>query len=220
MSRITLVAGSLNCKNLVEKNSGSDSRVIFLSEKKDQPSSAAAVQNAKTEGPEEPEIVWNRRSPLSARNTILTAINSYERIDEAVLSFQPGEFSKTFHEMTTPVYDLQIDRIVKGYGYLLKELIQLFIKQESGRILVLIDSGGRKVMPPVETAVAGYLKSLTRSLSSLYQNEAFRIYCFESDSDRREEYIQYAFKTADDGRYAPGKLYKFSDRKSLFDFSR
>ncbi|MBI9107281.1 MAG: hypothetical protein JEZ04_11110 [Spirochaetales bacterium] len=221
MSKIILVAGSLNHKKLIEKNSGKDENVIFLSEKSEAGSlTPKSISGAEKTEPEKLNIIWNKRSPLSARNSILTIINRHKRIDEAIISYQPGEFNKTFHEISTPVYDLMIDRWIKGYGYLLKELIQLFIKQKSGRISLILDSNGLKVMTPVESAVFSYLKTFVQNLSILYQNEAFRIYCFESDSNRAEDFINFYFKTISEGRYVPGKLYKFTDRKSLFDFGR
>jgi len=220
MSRITLVAGSQKYKELIEKKTGKDGSIIFLSEKEKQGTASETLSGAGKVESEKLSVIWNKRSPLSAKNSILTIINRHERIDEAVISYRPGEFNKTFHEISTPVYDLQIDRWVKGYGYLLKELILLFIKQKSGRISLVLDSGGLKVMTPVESAVFSYLKILVQNLSVLYQNEAFRIYCFESDSSRSDEFINYFFKTTTESRYVPGKLYRFSDKKSLFDFGR
>lgn len=221
MSSINLVAGSLKYKKLIEKKAGKDGRVIFLSEKEDVSQvTSEAISGAEQTEPKNTSIVWNKRSPLSARNSILTVINKHKKIDEAVLSYQPGEFTKTFHETSTPVYDLQIDRWIKGYGYLLKELIQLFIKQKSGTISLILDSEGLKVMTPVESAVFSYLKTLVQNLSILYQNEPLRIYCFELESLRTDEFMSFYTKTLADGRYVPGKLHKFSDKKSLFDFGR
>lgn len=216
-----MVAGSLKYKKLIEKNSSKGEYVIFLSEKENEAGiTSGTLSGANKTEPENINVVWNKRSPLSARNSILTVINKHKKIDRAVLSYQPGEFNKTFHEISTPVYDLQVDRWIKGYGYLLKELIQLFIKQKSGCISLILDSDGLKVMTPVESAVFSYLKSLVQNLSILYQNEAFRIYCFESDSSRSEEFISYYFKTITETRYVPGKLHRFSDKRGLFDFGR
>ena len=219
MSGITLVAGSLNHSRLIEKHSKNGNRIIHMPEKGDGEASADPSQQPSSEKAK-PAVVWNKRSPLSARNAILTAVNEYGRVDEAVLCIEASDTAKTFHELSTPMYDLQIDRIIKGYGYLIKELIQLFIKQNGGRLLILIDNGGRTHMPPVDSAIFSYIRSLSRSLSSLYQNEAFRIYCFESESSRTDDFISYVFKTADESRFSPGKLYKFADRKSIFDFGR
>ncbi len=166
------------------------------------------------------DVVWNKRSPLSARNVILSILNKYSSLDEAVLTYQPGGFNKTFHQISSAVYDLQIDRWVKGYGYLLKELIQFFIKQEKGRISFILDTNGMKRMSPLDSAIFSYLKSLLQNLSVLYQNEPVKIYCFEADTARKEDFIDFFIKAIDEQKYTPGKLYRFGDKKNLFDFGR
>ena len=168
----------------------------------------------------ETDIVWNKRSPLSARNALLSVLNKYDSLDEAILCYQPGGFNKTFHETSSAVYDLQIDRWIKGYGYLLKELIQFFLKQQSGQISFILDTNGMKVMTPLEGAIFSYLKTMLQNLSVLYQNEPFRIHCFETDTNRKEDFIEYFYKTINESRYVPGKINRFGDKKSLFDFGR
>ncbi len=166
------------------------------------------------------EILWNKRSSLSARNAVLSCINKHERIDDAFICYQPEELNKAFHEMSAPVYDLQIDRWIRGYGYLLKELLHVFIKQKSGRLSLILSSDDSRLMTPLESAVYSYLRTLIKNLSSFYQDEPVSILCFETDSRNTGEFFDYIFKIIDDGKYSPGKVYKYSERKSLFDFKR
>jgi hypothetical protein len=213
MKMITLVAGDSGYGRIIKNRSGKNGPVLFLTESQDD-----RGDNAKKDSGD--SIVWNKRSSLSARNSVLTVLNRHRKIDNAFIIYQPGNFNKTFHEISSPVYDLQIDRWIKGYGYLMKELIQLYIKQQSGRVSFILDTGGLKIMTPIESAIFSYLKALVQNLSILYQNETFRIYCFESDSSRKDDFADFIFRTLDDSKYSPGKNWKFTDKKGLFDFAK
>ncbi len=212
MSSITLLTDGSKYSSLIrnKKVRGDDTFIILTD----------PGEKEKTSGADENAVEWNKRSSLSARNAILTVLNRYGSIDEAVLVYQPGNFNKTFHETSAAVYDLQVDRWIKGYGYLLKELIQLFIKQQHGQISFILDTDGIKVQTPLEAAIFSYLKSMIQNLGILYQNEGFRIFCFESETARKEEFLDFYYKTILDSRYTAGKIYRFSDKKGLFDFSR
>ena len=218
MGKVTLITGDSGYSRLIKEFLPKDDITVVLSE-----NIRSQEQKEKSPEKEKPgvtELNWNKRSPLSSRNAILTIINRFARVDSAVLVFRAGEFNKTFHEMTSAVYDLQVDRWIKGYGYLLKELIQLYIKQKTGSISIILDSAGLKIMNPVDGAVFNYLKSLGQNLSVFYQNESIRIYTFETDSLKKDAFMEFYFKTLNDAKYSPGKLLRFSDRKSLFDFGR
>ena len=210
MSGITLITGGAKYSDLISRNFKQNKSTGYI----------LADEVKEKQPANENSIVWNKRSPLSARNAVLSVLNRSGGIDDAVLCWEPGGFNKTFHETSSAVYDLQIDRWVKGYGYLLKEIIGLFIKQQHGRLSFILDTDGLKVMTPLESAIFNYLKSLVTGLSGLYQNEAVKIYCFESDTERRDSFIDFFNKTINDSKYTPGKIHRFTDRKGLFDFNR
>ena len=222
MSRTTLLTDGSKYSGLIRKKLKNENGTIILlsdSESEESPvQSVGAAADKKND--KDLNIVWNKRSPLSARNSILSALNKFGRIDDAVLIYQPGHFNKTFHETSSAVYDLQIDRWIKGYGYLLKEVLQLFLKQQNGTISFILDTDGMKVMTPLEGAIFSYLKSLLQHISVLYQNEAVKIYCFESDTGRRDDFIEFYLKTIRESKYIPGKILRFGDKKNLFDFGR
>ena len=214
MSTVTLLSDGSTLTGLLSRNFHKTGERFFIlsDDANDRDEAEKKEQNNK--------IQWNKRSPLSARNSILSILNSHDRIDSAILIYQPGGFNKTFHETSSAVYDLQVDRWIKGYGYMLKELIQLFLKQKGGDLNFILDTGGIKMLTPLENAIYSYLKNLVKNLSVLYQNEDFRLYCFETESERREEFLDFMAKIRNDSKYSPGKIYRFGDKKSLFDFSR
>ena len=220
MSGITLLTdGSKYSKPLKQALKRGGDEVVLLSDP-EQGESAGSNKKPEIKTDGDHAITWNKRSPLSARNSVLTVMNSLGAVDRAVLIYQAGDYSKTFHETSSAVYDLQIDRWIKGYGYLLKEIIQLFLKQQHGDIVMILDTEGMKVMTPLESAIFSFLKSLFKNLSVLYQNEAMKMYCFEADTSRTDDFLDFFQKTINDSKYSAGKIHHFSDKKSLFNFSK
>ena len=220
MSGITLLTdGSKYSKPIKQLLKHSGDEIVLLSEPDSgEPAGSDRTPEKKIDGGH--SIVWNKRSPLSARNAVLSVMNSLGAVDRAVLIYQAGDYTKTFHETSSAVYDLQIDRWIKGYGYLLKEIIQLFLKQQHGDIVMVLDTDGIKVMTPLESAIFSFLKSLFKNLSVLYQNEALKMYCFEADTSRTDDFLDFFKKTIGESKYSAGKIHHFSDKKSLFNFSK
>lgn len=219
MSKVSLITSGLEYSKLFENslNTEKDSNLICLIDSalstEDKKTTEADNNNAK-------KIQWNKRSPLSARNAVLSALNEFGQIDNAILIYQPGSSNKTFHKLTTSLYDLQVDRWIKGYGYLFKELIQLYTKQNAGTISLCLDTSGYSQLTPIENSVYNYLKTLFQNVSLLYKTEAFRIFCFETDTTKREDFLSFYKKVTTDTKYIAGKVYKYSDKKGLFNFSR
>ncbi|MDC7226216.1 MAG: hypothetical protein PQJ61_05585 [Spirochaetales bacterium] len=221
MSGITLLTDGTRYSSLLKRKLKNDGdRIVLLSDAASGDSAVAVSDKPVKQDSRDHSIVWNKRSPLSARNALLSTLNSYNKVDNAILIYQPGDYNKTFHETSSAVYDLQIDRWIKGYGYLLKEIIQLYIKQQNGNLSFILDSDGMTVLTPLESAVYSYLKNLVQSLSVLYQNEPLRINCFESDTSRPDDFIDFFIKNSSDSKYSPGRIHRFADKKSLFDFGK
>ncbi|MDC7124398.1 MAG: hypothetical protein PQJ46_02445 [Spirochaetales bacterium] len=217
MSKITLLNDGTEYSDFFARKIEADGNIVTrLTEKQQDTTSSEEM----IEAPKNLEILWNKRSPLSARNAILTILNKYSCLNEAIIIYQPGFFNKTFHEMSSAVYDLQIDRWIKGYSYLLKEIIQLYIKQKEGRLSFILDKGGVTTLTPLENAIYNYLKILLKDLSVLYQNEPFQIFCFESETPKREEFLLFYDKVINDSKFTPGKIHRFGEKKSIFDFVR
>ncbi|MBI9109475.1 MAG: hypothetical protein JEZ04_22210 [Spirochaetales bacterium] len=98
MSRITLLTGGSKYSSLIKHRLKQDGgTIILLSDSGTEEPPVPAVGAAdKKKDEKDIGIVWNKRSPLSARNSILSALNKYGKIDDAVLIYQPGHFNKTF----------------------------------------------------------------------------------------------------------------------------
>ena len=74
------------------------------------------------------QVKWLRRSPISARNVVLSGINHFKRIDEAVILQTLGDKpaktkGSSFGDMQFADIESLIDTQVKGSIFLIKEII-------------------------------------------------------------------------------------------------
>lgn len=165
-------------------------------------------------------LPWNRRSPISAKTFVLSGANSFERIDEALLVYAPGEGSRVIHE--TPLAEIEetIDENLKGFFFLLKELFSLFEKQKSGTVSLVFYDRGVEMLPPLEAASAGAFRAIVPALQYNYQNEGFMIRGFHSAVDQPKEFAQYILGFAERTEKTAGRWIKYSGKAGFFSFGR
>lgn len=142
-------------------------------------------------------ISWNRRSALSARSVVLHATNVFGTVDEAIVIFAPTEESATFHESSIVSIEDRIDAEVKGYVYILREVLAQMMKQGSGRLALMMHHPPEDLLTPLEATAVGSFASLTNSLAHYYQNEPIMIDRLRSHSDDVAGYAAFALDRLD-----------------------
>ncbi|MFW5688533.1 MAG: hypothetical protein ACOCWX_01190 [Spirochaetota bacterium] len=129
-------------------------------------------------------VSWNRRSALSARSVVLHAQNLYGRLDEAVVVFSPVRESVPFHESSIVSIENRTDAEVKGYLFLIREIVAMFQKQRSGRLLLALQEPDDELRPPLEAISLGSFVGAAESLVGYYRNEPLEIrLCSSRSSD-------------------------------------
>jgi len=129
-------------------------------------------------------ISWNRRSALSARSLLLHAQTTGGRIEEAIVVYSPVHESTPFHACTVVSIEDRIDAELKGYLFLLRELVALFESQRSGCLVLAVSDQSAELPSPLEAAGLGSFMALSRSLQGLYEGESLRIrLCYSTDQD-------------------------------------
>lgn len=118
---------------------------------------------------------WNRRSALSARSLVLHAQNLYGRLEEAVIVFSPVRESVPFHESSIVSVENRTDAEVKGYLFIIRELVALFQKQRSGTLVLAVLEPEAELRSPLEAMSLGSFTSVAEALHSSYRNEALEI---------------------------------------------
>jgi len=161
---------------------------------------------------------WNRKSPISTRNVILTALNRFDRIDEALVLEVPGVERKLLHETSYQSIEAAVDQWVKGSLFLIKELLEVFQRARAG-VLALVhysqpEAGG--VFPPLEAALRGSFQALAQSLFSSYNQEYLYLNGFESTSSQCQEFAEFLLGTLNErGRRVSGKWFRFQLKTGL-----
>lgn len=120
-------------------------------------------------------VSWNRRSPLSARSVVLHALNLFGRLDEAVVVFSPVRESVAFHESSIVSIENRTDAEVKGYLFLIREIVAHFQKQRGGRLVLVVQEPETELRSPLEAMSLGGFMATAEALQSYYQNEALEV---------------------------------------------
>ena len=129
-------------------------------------------------------IPWNRRSPLSARNVLLGALNSFKKIDEAVILYTPDGDSRQLHELPAPVIEEMIDSQIKSQFFMLKEILLYFAKERKGVVSLIMHTEGTETLAPLDAIAMSSFEALTESVFTFYQKEPFFVNAFKSSLPR------------------------------------
>ena len=162
---------------------------------------------------------WQRSSSLSAKNLLLSIINDFNNLDEALLLQPPSLPAKLLHEVTTAEIEQGVDLWIKGNLFLLKEILDIFSRGKGG-VLALInyspkDSTG--ILPPLESVLRGSFQALAKSLFSSYSREDFYINGFESNTAESGDFADFIRQTLQDrGRRVSGRWFRFQAKSGLF----
>jgi len=162
---------------------------------------------------------WQRSSSLSAKNLLLSIINDFNNLDEALLLQPPSLPAKLLHEVTTAEIEQGVDFWIKGNLFLLKEILDIFNRGRGG-VLALInyspkDSTG--ILPPLESVLRGSFQALAKSLFSSYSQEHLYINGFESNTAESRDFADFIRQTLRDrGRRVSGRWFRFQAKSGLF----
>jgi hypothetical protein len=179
-------------------------------------------QIAESLAPSTAFTIWNRRSPLSARSVVIRATNVLETIDEAYIIYSsPDEKLLPFHELSPADIELKIDSDVKGYIFLVKEIVAQFSRQRSGTISLVLQHPTAPFGSPLEAAAAASFRSVGEQLFAAYQNEPFVLRGFESTASDLKEFARYLVASGrEKSDRARGRWLRYSGKSGLFSFGR
>jgi NAD(P)-dependent dehydrogenase (short-subunit alcohol dehydrogenase family) len=169
-------------------------------------------------------VEWRRRAPLSALNRLLSTLNAFDRVDEAlVLNTPPGE-KKLLHEIPLAGIEQALDHWVKGNLVLVREILRLFRRRKGGVLALInyspLETGG--ILSPLESAIWGSFQAMTDSLLASYAEDAFILNGFESHAARPGEFAEFilsSLRSAADrqekGGRITGRWFRFQVRSGL-----
>ena len=166
-------------------------------------------------------VDWSRRSPISTRNVLLSAINRFQRIDETIVILSPSLERGLLHELSYETVERAVDSWIKGNLFLLKSVLELYGKQSSQGpcALALVGLTAQEEgtpFPPLEAALRGSFEATARSLFASYSPQVARVYGFEGFGTQLEGFAEFIADSlsAGSGR-ASGRWHRFPPRGGL-----
>jgi NAD(P)-dependent dehydrogenase (short-subunit alcohol dehydrogenase family) len=158
---------------------------------------------------------WNRRSVISSRNVLLTVLNRYGRIDEAVIMQAPAVERSLLHETAYELIERAVDAWIKGTLFMIKGVLEAF-GRGGGGLLALVHHVPQEAgtdFPPLEAALRGAFKSAAQSLFATNSQAGVRINGFESFSSQAREFAEFIVQTMQErGGRTSGKWFRYQPR--------
>ncbi len=166
-------------------------------------------------------VEWNRRSPISARSVLLALENGAEAVEEVFVVFQPETTAVPFNEAQASQIEEVVDGSIKGYLFLLREILAHGIRRAGVRVNLVVENSTGELTPPLEAATTGAFLAGARALMALYQQESIRFRGFQSSGKEGREYARFVLDTIrDKGEKSFGRWSKFGGRGNLFPFRK
>ncbi|POR02030.1 hypothetical protein AU468_07190 [Alkalispirochaeta sphaeroplastigenens] len=188
-----------------------------------------ATADSADEHPQVPDSVgsglhylpWSRRSLLSARSVMLALDGETRDMSRAVVVCAPEGIHTPLHQTESALIEQGVDAALKGYLFILKEVLGYFLRRGSGDITVVWYDGGAEVLPPFDATLCGAVQGLVRSLFAFYEGEAVTIRGLQaSESDSRAVARWVAEQIIDKAEKSSGRWQKYGQRSGLLSFKR
>jgi len=148
-------------------------------------------------------VRWNPGSFISARNLVLTAVNTFDSIDAVIVVHEPHAAGKVLHECSPAWIEQQIDTGTKGVALLLREALGALVRQRNGTLAMVLYAPEEPFTAAVTTTTRAAFTAMSESLSVVYENEPVHISTFDArraDLDGFSAYIETNLEKGGSGR--------------------
>ncbi|MGA2378776.1 MAG: hypothetical protein ABSG85_05660 [Spirochaetia bacterium] len=158
-------------------------------------------------------LSWNRRSPVSARTVVLSLLNAFETLDEALILEPPYSAGAPLHETASADIERAFDDS-KGPVFLARELLGSFLARGGG--VVCFVSGG-PATGPVESAAREAFRGLAAALMASPGSGAIVANGFQCGAVDPEEYAAFIDRTLEEkARKITGRWFSCPARGGFF----
>lgn len=164
---------------------------------------------------------WNRRSPLAAKNVLLSGINEFGGIDEAIIIFPMDGENRPLHALPAAAIEAAVDGQIKSQLFMIKEVLGYFQREKRGQLSLVRQDAGSETLPPLDAVCSGSFRTLSSSLFTFYQNEPVMINSFESVTGDGKAFVDFIVRSLEEkARGSHGKRYTYSDKGMLASLGR
>jgi NAD(P)-dependent dehydrogenase (short-subunit alcohol dehydrogenase family) len=156
----------------------------------------AAEQRAISEGDSVRVVPWNRRSPLSARNVLLSALNAFEALEEVFILEAPCPSANALPEAASAEIERSFDE-AKGPVFLAREILSYFPRRKRG-LLALVSFPSAGTDTAVQAAMREGFRGFASSLMADQNGTGIIINGFQSSGAGVEEFAEYIDRTLEE----------------------
>jgi NAD(P)-dependent dehydrogenase (short-subunit alcohol dehydrogenase family) len=156
----------------------------------------AAEQRAISENDSVRVVPWNRRSPLSARNVLLSSLNAFEALDEAFILEAPCPSANALPEAASAEIERSFDE-AKGPVFLAREVLSYFPRRKRG-FLALVSFPSAGTDTAVQAAMREGFRGFASSLMAGQNGTGIIINGFQSSGAGVEEFAEYIDRTLEE----------------------
>jgi len=160
-------------------------------------SSAAEPGPARTAGRTEQAVkvvTWNRRSPLSARNLLLSVLNAFDGLDEAFILEPPSPFTRPLAEASSAEIEAAYDD-AKGPAFLAREVLGCFAERSSGLLALVSPASSAGALA---SALREGFRGLAGSLLSAPAPGGVVVNGFQAAGEGPEDFAAFIDRTLDE----------------------
>ena len=144
-------------------------------------------------------VPWNRRSPLSARNVLLSSLNAFDSLDEVFILEAPCVSANALHEAGSAEIERSFDE-AKGPVFLAREVLSYFPRRKRGLLaLVSFPSAGSDTA--VQAAMREGFRGFATSIMAGYGaggGSGIIVNGFQSSGAGVEEFARYIEHTLEE----------------------
>lgn len=141
-------------------------------------------------------VPWNRRSPLSARNVLLAALNAVDALDEILILEAPCPSANALPEAASAEIERSFDE-AKGPVFLAREVLSYFPPRKRGLLaMVSFPSAGSDTA--VQAAMREGFRGFASSLMTSQNGTGIIVNGFQSSGAGVEEFAEFIDRTLDE----------------------
>jgi len=162
---------------------------------------------------------WNKRSSLSAKNLVLEVLSFADSLEEVFLLFEPPKDGRPLHELPVAEIEGTFDGWMKGFLFLIKELILQFQRRKKGT-LTLVQYEPTPLLTPLSLGSSSFFRAMGNALFTQYQNEPFVTRGFYSTAEEVKDFARYLLSLQEKPEKTYGKWTKYTGKTSFWSFRR
>jgi len=145
-------------------------------------------------------VPWARRTPASARTAVLSTLNRFGALDEAVVLGLPQSPPTLPHELSSVEIEKAADLWLKGPAFLVRECLGHFLRQAGGVLSLACVSSRREdePSPALERAALEGWRGFAAGVLGSYSEKAVFINGFRSHGAGPEEVAAFIDRTLEE----------------------